>query len=159
MLYQDGNLRLKPHKQIDGPDPCFGSSEIVGPAAMTERPSAAIATLQYLSSTGEIYIEYTNGSAVLSLEVDRAQATATVTVNYDTSNLPFTTFRSMFVTDGNADVDHVEWVEWIDSTGVVHNDPILNFQGGIGTRWFFHRDTVSDHNTSAPNISIIPHAE
>jgi len=74
-----------------------------------------------------------------------------ITVNYPTGTLPFATFRSMFVADGNADVDHVRWK---DASGALHDDAIMTFSGGEGTEWFFYRRTRSQHNTSAPDIRI-----
>ncbi len=97
-------------------------------------------------------VEYTaGGSAILSVqEVDRTRARVGVTVNYGTTP-PFATFRSMFVEEGNADVDHLQWT---DVFGALHDDGILMFPGGEGADWFFHRETWSRHNTSAPDIRI-----
>ncbi|MEK0338480.1 MAG: hypothetical protein QQN41_13710, partial [Nitrosopumilus sp.] len=93
----------------------------------------------------------TGGSAILDLqEVNRTIARVRITVNY-TTDIPFTTFRSMFIEDCNTDVDHVRWK---DPSGVLHDDPIMTFLGGEGTEWLFYRSTWSQHNTSAPDIRI-----
>ena len=83
--------------------------------------------------------------------MNRSVTRVRVTVNYPTDTLPLAVFRSMFVTEGNADADHVEW---LDATGALRNDPILTFPGNTGTEWLFRRQTRSRHNTSAPDIRI-----
>ena len=74
-----------------------------------------------------------------------------MTVSYPTEAEPFATFRSMFVENGNADVDHVRWT---DPEGTQHEASAMEFPGGEGTMWLFERTTRSRHNTSAPDIRI-----
>lgn len=152
VLYMDGNLRLKPHHPTGVGDVCFASSVIIGPASAASRPIAEITSAKYYSASKTMEILYkAGGSAILDLsEVNRTVARVRVTVNYPT-NVPFATFRSMFVEDGNADVDHVEWK---DASNEINDDAIMTFPGGEGTEWFFYRSTRSQHNTSAPDIRI-----
>jgi hypothetical protein len=152
VLYMDGNLRLIPHPPVGITSVCFGSSVIIGPAATALRPIAEITSARYVSTSNSIEVLYqTGGSAILDLqEVNRTIARVRITVNYPI-DIPFATFRSMFVEDGNADVDHVRWK---DSSVVLHDDPIMTFPGGEGTEWFFYRSSRSQHNTSAPDIRI-----
>ena len=98
VLYMDGNLRLIPHPPEGMARVCFGSSVIVGPAAMSARPIAEIVSVRYLSASKTMEVDYAaGGSAILTLqEVDRTLARVGVTVNYGTVP-PFATFRSMFV--------------------------------------------------------------
>ena len=98
-------------------------------------------------------VQYTGGgSAILALErVDRTVTRVSVTVNYPTETVPFATFRSMFVADGNSDADHILWT---DLSGTTHDDPIMTFGGGEATDWLFYRQTRSAHNISAPDIRI-----
>jgi hypothetical protein len=86
-------------------------------------------------------------------EINRAKARIEVSVNYPAESHPFATFRSMFVANGNADVDHVRWT---DTSGGLHDDPIMAFAGGEGGQWLFQRSTRSQQNTSAPDILIRP---
>jgi len=132
---------------------CFGSSVIIGPAAAAQRPIAEIVSVTYVSQSQSLEIKYRDGgSAVIILrDVNRDLTRVQVNLNYQASALPFATFRSMFVADGNADVDYVKWV---DAAGVMRDDPIMTFPGGEGTEWFFDRQTRSRHNTSAPSIRI-----
>ena len=153
VIYMDGNLRLIPHPPVGVTSVCFGSSVIIGPASIALRPIAEITSARYVSASKSMEVLYqTGGSATLDLqEVNRTIARVPITVNYPTSTLPFATFRSMFVINGNADVDHVLWR---NTSGALHDDPIMTFSGGEGTEWFFYRSSWSQHNTSAPDIRI-----
>jgi len=153
VLYMDGNLRLIPHPPVGVPSVCFGSSVIIGSASVASRPLAEIASVRYLKPSNTLEVVYqTGGSALLSLQdVDRTRARVGISVNYPTDTAPFATFRSMFVTDGNADTDHVLWTA---ASGSAHDDAILTFSGGGGTEWFFYLRTPSQHNTSAPDILV-----
>ena len=155
VLYADGNLRLIPQPPVPGVDVCYGSSVIVGPAAVASRPLAEIASVDYRSSTKELFVTCRDGgSAVLDVGlVNRTNAVVRVTVNYPTDR-PFCTFRSMFVTETNSDA---ALVEWKDLSAITHEDPIVSFSGTVGAEWFFKRETPSAHNLSAPDIRIVPY--
>ena len=152
VLYMDGNLRLIPHPPAGITSVCFGSSVIIGRASTALRPIAEVTSARYVSMSKSMEVLYqTGGSAILDLqEVNRTIARVRITVNYPT-DIPFATFRSMFVEDGNADIDYVRWK---DSSLVLHDDPIMTFSGGKGTEWFFYRSIRSQHNTSAPDIRV-----
>lgn len=150
VLYQDGNLRIKPHPPEGIADVCFGSSVIIGPATPATRPYMDIQKVQINPSALSLDITYRNGeTAHIDLFVNCSQAVAEVKIGYSTSTgIPFATFRSMWVADGNADVDHIR-----ASTG---NFPILTGWTNLeGLWWFFHREVTSTHNQSAPDIRIV----
>lgn len=152
VLYMDGNVRLIPHPPVGTDSVCFGSSVIIGPAPIAERPMAEIASARYISASGTVEILYqAGGTATLEfLEINRTIARVMITVNY-TTKIPFATFRSMFVEDGNSDVDHVIWK---NTSGNFNDEPIMTFLGGEGIEWLFFRRTRSQHNTSSPDIRI-----
>lgn len=151
-LYMDGNMRLIPHPPEGRSSVCFGSSVIVGPADASDRPYTEIQSVKYISASEQIEISYVSGGkAIFQLvQVNRFSSKVTVTVEYPT-DVPFATFRSMFVEDGNSDVDSVDWV---DDAGNRYSSGIIEFTGGDGVEWFFYRTEKSIHNTSAPNIKI-----
>jgi len=151
VIYTDSNMRLKPQPQLGRSDQAFGSSIIVGPAEDAKRPVADIRSLKYLAASNSLRVEYLNGgSAILQLEAINRQVTRVgVTVDYDDD--AFARFRSMFVSNGDSDVDHVRW---LDPAGTVHNDPILTYAGSAATEFLFTRDHWSIHNTSAPDIWV-----
>ena len=153
VLYSDGNLRLKPQAPESGNDPVFGSSVIVGPAARADRPVANIKSVTYVPATDSLKVVYRHGGrATLRIaRIDRRVARVVVTGFYDARpNVPFATFRSMFVEDGNTDVDHIRWS---DSAGA-HDESIMAFKSASASLFFFGREIWSKHNTSAPDILI-----
>jgi len=147
VLYEDGNMRLIPHPPMGRSKVCYGSSVIIGPAVPAVRPYVDIQEVRVTPTPLSLDIAYRNGgTSHLDISVDRNQAVVEVQVNYDLTN-PFVTFRSMWVKDGNADVDHIQ-----NQDG---DFPILGDWTCLrGPWWFFHRTVRSDHNTSAPDIRI-----
>src|SRR5205085_6118489 len=146
VLYEDGNMRLKPHPPAGVADTCFGSSVIIGPAMPSERPYVDIKRVDINPATLCADIYYSVGEAHACFSVNRSQAVAAVQINYRSTN-PFATFRSMWVADGNSDVDHLQ-------TGI-GDFPILSAWNHLsGPSWLFHRNLRSSHNTSAPDIKI-----
>ena len=153
VLYEDGNLRLIPQPRAGVSPVCFGASVLIGPAAAAARPFADISAVNYVSGTQTLQINYQGGgsAAIRVLEVDRIMSKVAVDVNYAVDTAAFLTFRSMFVTSGNADTDAVKWT---GLDGTVRDDAVLQFAGGPGTDWQFYRRVRSQHNTSAPDIRI-----
>jgi hypothetical protein len=153
VLYSDGNLRLIPQPPAGSGSVCFGSSIIIGAAAPAARPLAEISSVTYFSSTQTLEIKYKEGGTarIVLREVLRNLTRVQVIVNYPTEALPWATFRSMFVSEDNADVERVKW---LDAAGVMRDEPVMAFAGGLGTEWFFYRQTRSRHNISAPNLRI-----
>lgn len=155
VIYADGNMRVKPFPPEGVFDTVFGSSFIFGPVEQSTRPLAAIDTLRFLPAADSFEITYENGqTAHLAIE---SLTQEVLRLNVDTSGFRleegqrFANFRSMIVEEGNADADHMAWV---DEIGAAHNDAILEFPGGLGSEFFLHRETLSIHNTSAPDIWI-----
>lgn len=153
VLYADGNLRLIPHPPEGQSSVCFAASVIAGPAEPAERPVAEVALAEFDPSNQCLLVTYANGgSAELELAVDRTNATVNVEVDYVTAELPFATFRSMFVSDGNCDTAEVT-VRRRDGGSYTFGalDPI----GTCGDEILFHRTVPSQHNMSGPDITIV----
>jgi hypothetical protein len=153
VLYEDGNLRLIPFPPTGATSVCFGSSVIVGPVTTAARPYAEVASVNYVTVSKTLHVAYlSGGSADFDLStVTRTSAKVHVVADYATLSQPFAAFRSMFVADGNADVDHVTWTT---PSSTIQDSSILSFAGDSGLDWVFYRATRSLHNTSAPNIRI-----
>ena len=152
ILYQDGNLRIKPHPPPNISDVCFGSSVIIGPALPAERPHVDIqaVSIHLYTDHAKLDITYRDGqTSRITFRVDRTQAIVEVLVNYSTSSeIPFATFRSMWVSDGNADVDRIKYAGG--------EFPILaGWTTLTGLWWSFRREVDSSHNRSAPDILIV----
>ncbi|HOX00852.1 MAG TPA: hypothetical protein P5555_00360 [Candidatus Paceibacterota bacterium] len=151
-LYCDGNMRLIPFPPAHLNSVCFGTSVIVGPAAPASRPIAEIASLDYRSASRTMLVTYrTGGSAVLDMSmVSRTNAVVKVDVNYPTDQ-PFCTVRSMYVADGNCDMDTVVFPV-IEGVGAIL--PVMSFRSAIADMWDFYREHESAHNNSAPGLGI-----
>jgi hypothetical protein len=149
VFYQDGNMRIKPHAPDGYSDVCYGSSVIVGPASLGSRPYADVEAVQVTAGLVSLQLVITYAgleTAHVVFTVDRTRAVADVAMSGFPDHVAV--FRSMWVEDGNADVDSVE-----TTAGSV---PILSEWDKLaGTAWFFHREFESTHNTSAPDIRIV----
>lgn len=149
VLYQDSNMRLIPHPKPGRASVCFGSSVIVGPALAARRPYVDIARADIRFNPLALELVYReSGSATMELSVDRQRASAMVTPNYATGmEKAFAVFRSMWVQDGNCDVERVQSAD--------SDETVLGaWERLSSTRWRFYRNSVSRHNTSAPDITV-----
>jgi type 1 glutamine amidotransferase len=153
VFYADGNLRLKPQAPLEMHDTLFGSSVIVGPADSSDRPFIDVGSIEYVPATDSLQVTYRTGGAatIRFVSVDRTATRVEVLPGYDTSAQPFATFRSMFIAEGNADIDHVEWT---DPDRDDREANILDFTRTTSESFMFCRDVRSVHNTSAPDIRI-----
>jgi hypothetical protein len=161
VLYSDGNLRLKPQAPPSGGDaafggdPVFGSSVVVGPAPQSQRPVADIRSVRYSPSDQTLHVRYAARGSRADLRlgrVDRLVTRVRVTARYPSGPaVAFATLRSMFVSDGNNDVDSVAWA---DEGGAVRQENMGAFRTATASAVSFTRALRSRHNTSAPDIWI-----
>ena len=149
VLYEDGNCRIIPQPPLDLNEVKFGSSVIIGASENLERPFADIDLVDIDPSNLSMIITYGDGTtANVAFQVNRSQNIVYVSnVKYDTTNYPFARFRSMWVQDGNADVDSIRTQDGVFS--------IMNGWTELeGNWWQFYRITPSIHNTYSPDIKI-----
>ncbi|KAL4231368.1 hypothetical protein ACF0H5_008947 [Mactra antiquata] len=153
VLYQDGNVRLLPLTPHGLDWIPFGSSVLIGQTDLhSTRPSAPISHLHIDPFTLNMKIFYKDGGTIkLDIKSEGTRTSLMVSESHFTSDLnvsPFVTFRSMFVENGNGDVDHLS----IDSEGAV---PIIGSWKFLHGNYFaFHRKCISKHNTLSPDIII-----
>eukprot|EP00118_Oscarella_pearsei_P024666 m.306553 g.306553 ORF g.306553 m.306553 type:complete len:673 (+) comp41345_c0_seq1:144-2162(+) len=152
ILYQDGNSRILtfPPSGVDWIP--FGSSVIIGQSDPdATRPYSAISQVDFDPSTTRLTVYYAAGGQAV-ITIGTSTLSTIVTVNKITytknSSLPFATFRSMWVRDGNADVDHVSSGNQVRH--IVHD----RWKELNGTNFVFFRTCVSQHNTLSPDIRI-----
>jgi len=153
VLYSDGNLRLKPQRLPGGPDPCFGTSVIVGPALPNKgRPYARILAVDYHSQQNQLHLRYADGStAVLSIQRgDPALTAVAVTVRTESKH-PIATLRSMYVSDDNADATEVVWTD-ANGAGAIAN--VLTFEADTVASLKLSRSRPSRHNPTAPDVQV-----
>jgi len=151
VLYQDGNSRILPFPPNGIDWIPFGSSVIIGPTTSNSvRPYASIirVNINALSLTMELHYE-SGGKATATLQYTATSTTINVDdISYiSTPKIPFTTFRSMWVADGNADVDRVQ-----TSLNIWHVQ--YGWQSISASSFKFFRSCVSTHNTLSPDILI-----
>ena len=144
-------MRVIPFPPAGQPSVCFGSSVIIGPASVADRPFADIATADLETAYNQLYVTYrSGGAALLGIgDVTRERGNVLVQVGYSTSE-SLCTFRSNFAAEGKSDCDHVIW----QSQGQSFTNSIMSFIGGPATNWFFFRQSISSTRPSAPDITI-----
>ena len=153
VMYQDGNIRLltkTPHGLDWIP---FGSSVIVGQTDPTEsRPVAPIVHVDIDPIRLHLSIFYKDGGVlemnlVSNIRDTRLEITHTAFAR-NMQTHPFFTLRSMYVSDGDSDVDHVS----ADGTNV--NRVLSTWDTLYGTFFAFYRQCISKHNTLSPDITL-----
>ena len=111
VLYQDGNARILTFPPTGYDWIPFGSSVIIGPTdPNAHRPHAAISRVDINPYTLSLTVHYVQGGKadlLLKSQTGRTEVKVTGITYMTNSAVPFATFRSMWVRDGNADVDHV----------------------------------------------------
>ena len=153
VIYQDGNIRLLPMTPHGLDWVPFGSSVLLGQTDLhSTRPSAPILHISINTSLLYMTIFYRDGG-IISLQLKTAPSKTQLVLSdakyvKDTSTHPFLTFRSMWIADGNADVDHVT-VDGTVTKGIISNWTELS-----GTFIAFYRKCISKHNTLSPDISV-----
>ncbi|KAK3596438.1 hypothetical protein CHS0354_033401 [Potamilus streckersoni] len=153
VMYQDGNVRLLPITPHGLDWIPFGSSILIGQSDhMAVRPAAPLRNADIDPKELTIQLTYWDGS-VLSLKLDVTMKETTVIVSdavyaRSLASYPFLTFRSMWVADGNADVDYV---------GVDGNEPhhiLSGWETLRGNSYAFFRKCISKHNTLSPDLRV-----
>ena len=155
VLYQDGSARILPIAPhgLNSYVP-YGNDIVIGqanPAHM--RPNAPIKKLVFQPESHIIYIHYNDGgTATLNIYSSVEETNITLTnVNFvkDQNKWPFAVFRSTWVEDGRAKVDHVT------VNGVSAKHIILDKWSKLyGTNFVFFRRCISVYNSQSPDYSV-----
>ena len=154
VLYQDGNSRILtfPPSGIDWIP--FGSSVIIGASDPDSvRPYAAISRIDFDPRTLKFTLYFSaGGQAVLSIATNITTTVVTVSnITYAmNASRPFATFRSMWVSNGNSDVDHVRSDANTRAWHIMQD----RWTSLTGKNFLFFRTCVSQHNTLSPDIRI-----
>lgn len=153
VLYQDGNARLLPVPP-EGVDWIpFGSSVIIGQTDPTViRPYASITDAHIDIDKLTLHLRYKDGGScsltLVSTLTETRAIISNIVLRRDPILFPFATFRSMYVSEGNSDVDHVS-VNGMYSTHIMHD-----FGAIMGRSFVFHRKCMSRHLNLSPDIYI-----
>ena len=155
----DGYWRLKPQPPANLTDIVYGTSMLVGPIEVMQRPIVNMRAIRFDPATLTFHLDFKlGGSAEVKVAgLDRTRVSLDVALSQPIAGRAFATLRSMYVTETNADGARVEWRaagarRWQES-------PVMDFRGGEGIEMKLTRAVPSRHNTSAPDYRFIGFAE
>lgn len=150
----DGYWRMRPYPFQDMRWTAYGSSFLIGPVEIQERPIVDIKEIVFDPASRTFDLQFRRGgSARLNLQkVDQEHISFDVSLAGLPAGMPFATLRSMFATEINSDVARAGWRvkggdSWLD-------DSIMKFPGGMIAEFWAGRRLPSRHNTSAPDMSF-----
>jgi hypothetical protein len=154
VLYpQDGYWRARPLPPKNLSWSAYGSSFLVGPIEMKERPIVDIKEVVFDPATRTFRLAFTRGgSATLRLEkLDIESQVLDVTLDPPVGgDLPFAALRSMFVTEINNDVAHLGWR--VKDAKRWERQLLMDFKRASAVEVWAGRLVPSRHNTSAPDM-------
>ena len=153
VIYQDGNIRILPYAPQRFDWIPFGSSILLGQIDPTlHRPFASIKHIAMLMKTLTLWIYFSDGGSLTLQIVPNLNHTIIKVrdIDYvkDRRKHPLVTFRSMWVDNGNSDVDHVI-VDGHYDQHIMSDWHILK-----GSSFEFYRKCISKHNTQSPDILL-----
>lgn len=150
---QDGYWRARPLPPAHLRWSAYGSSFLIGPVEVQERPVVDLKDISFDPATKTFTMNFARGGSA-KLTVDTLDPDRIILdVSYDGAmqgGLPFAAMRSMYTTEYNADVARVAWRTksgkgWGES-------PIMTFPGAEAVELWAGRTVASRHNTSAPDM-------
>ncbi|MFG1292613.1 hypothetical protein [Xanthobacter versatilis] len=152
----DGYWRARPLSPAHLASTAYGSSFLLGPVEQAERPLVRLKEIGFAPQTRTFTLSFADGGkARLKLaSVDRDALT--LEAEFDgTAPRTFAALRSMYVTEGNADVARVSW-RTLAKTGApatIGEAPVLSFTDADNVAMLWAGRLVpSRHNTSAPDF-------
>lgn len=147
----DGYWRIKPRPPEHLRDIVYGTSFLVGPIEMMQRPVVNFETIAFDPATMTFDLAFKAGGSakVKVVTVDNQRVAVEVALERPVTGGPFAGLRSMYVTETNADGAHVEWRAPGENRW--HQSPVMTFQGGQGMEVRLGRTSASRHNTSSPD--------
>ncbi|WP_159730541.1 hypothetical protein [Methylosinus sp. Ce-a6] len=149
----DGYWRARPLPFEDMRWTAYGSSFLIGPVEVQERPIVAFEDIVFDPDTRSFTLRFRRGGEaklrIASIDQDRI----VLDVSYAEAmpkGLPFASLRSMYTTQSMSDAALVAWrtkrgVGWQES-------PVIGFPGAPATEIWVGRHTPSRHNLSAPDM-------
>ncbi len=152
MYPQDGYWRARPLGPKGRDLTAFGSSFLIGPVEIDERPLVKLKNIAFEPKKRSFTLDFARGGkAVVSLADVSADRTA-LDIEFDKpiSGTPFAALRSMYVTEFNNDVARV--AARIAGQKGWQEDTIMSFKGGQITSLWAGRTAPSQHNTSSPDM-------
>ena len=149
----DGYWRARPLPPPTLRWSAYGSSFLIGPVEIEGRPFVDIKDVAFDPATKTFTLNFVRGgSATLRLDkLDQERIVLDVALGASiAADRPFAALRSMYVSDGNADVAQIGWrgkggQTWTQS-------PVMAFDRASIAELWAGRVAPSRHNTSAPDM-------
>lgn len=155
----DGYWRLKPRPPAHLSDIVYGTSALIGPIEVMQRPVVNLSAIRFDPATMTFDLTFRAGgtATVKVAAIDRSHVALDVVFAQAVTGRPFAGLRSMYVTETNADGARVEWRaaganRWQEA-------PVMDFRGGEGIEMKLTRAVPSRHNTSAPDYRFLGFAD
>ena len=148
----DGYWRARPLPPQNLRWSAYGSSFLLGPVETAGRPFVDIKDVAFDPETRSFTLNFVRGgSATLRLDkLDQDRIVLDVGLRAPlAADRPFAALRSMFVTEGNADVAQVGWRS--KDSPAWSQTPVMAFKNAIAAELWAGRTVPSRHNTSAPD--------
>ena len=149
----DGYWRARPLPFADMRWTAYGSSFLVGPVEIKDRPIVDLKSIALDPATMTFTLEFARGgSAKLKIDtIDQERFVIETSLSADVPrNYPFASMRSMYATEFNSDVARVAWrSKGVEAWGEA---PVMSFKGADVTEIWAGRTVPSQHNKSAPDM-------
>lgn len=148
----DGYWRIKPLPPQHLEWTAYGSSFIVGPVEIDQRPVANLKDIAFDPKAMRFTLTLAKGGKAQVAIVNLNEERMTLDVSFDQpiAGTPFATLRSMYVTEFNADVARIAVRE--EKARSWREEMIMNFRDATATDAWMGRLVPSRHNTSAPDM-------
>lgn len=152
----DGYWRARPLPPARLEQVAYGTSFLVGPVEQKERPFVPLKQIAYDPAKRSFTLSFEKGGSATVQVAEPTEQATTVSVSLSAAVVrkPFLTFRSMYVTESNADAARVEW-KTRDGKGW-REAPVMAFDSAQATELRLGRVVPSRHNTSAPDMLAGP---
>lgn len=152
-FYQTGRMLVLPLTPPGLDKLPFGSSFIIGQSDPNERfPRAPISHIDIDPGALQLFVTYKDEGKANMIIKPSLHGTRVIVKDVvksrDPMQYPFVTFSSMWITDGNSEVDH------ISSNGNEVHHIINGWQKLYGTTFTFMKKCMSKHNTQGPDMRL-----
>jgi hypothetical protein len=155
VLYpQDGYWRVRPRAPAALAPTAFGSSFLLGPVEVNERPIVKIKEVAFEPKTRTFTLSFERGgtATVTMAKVDETRHLLDVAFDAAITGGPFAAVRSMYVTEINNDVARIAVLEgpakgWSEA-------PVMAFKRADALQVWLGRVAPSKHNTSSPDMTF-----
>jgi hypothetical protein len=153
VLYpQDGYWRLRPIAPQGLAPTAYGSSFLIGPVEIDQRPIVRFKEIAFDPKTKTFTLTFERGGSatVAMTKTDQNINALDVTFDRAIDGRPFSAMRSMYITEFNNDVARIA-VREKDAKGW-REDGIMSFTRATATDVWAGRVAPSRHNTSSPDM-------